>query len=46
MEIKELKVGDEVYFEYWEGWRDCWSKSIVERITPAGLIRVKGTYFR
>lgn len=29
MEIKGLKVGDEVYFEYWGGWRDYWSKSIV-----------------
>lgn len=46
MEIKDLKVGDEVYFEYWGGWRDYWSKSIVERITPTGLIRVNGTYFR
>ena len=43
MEIKDLKVGDEVHFEYWGGWRDYWSKSIVERITPTGLIRVKET---
>lgn len=46
MEIKDLKAGDEVYFEYWGGWRDYWSKSIVKRITPTGLIRVNGTYFR
>lgn len=46
MEIKDLKVGDEVYFEYWGGWKDYWSKSIVERITPSGLIRVNGNYFR
>lgn len=46
MEIKDLKIGDEVYFEYWGGWKDYWSKSIVERITPTGLIRVNGDYFR
>ena len=46
MEIKDLKLGDEAYFEYWGGWRDYWRKSIVERITPSGLIRVNGDYFR
>lgn len=46
MEIKDLKVGDEVYFEYWGGWREYWRKSVVERITPTGLIRASGNLFR
>lgn len=46
MDIKNLKVGDEVYFKCWGGWSDYWGKSIVERITPTGLIRVNGNYFR
>lgn len=25
MEIKDLKVGDEVYFEYWGGWRNIYA---------------------
>lgn len=46
MEIKDLKVGDEVYIQYYGGWREYWRKSVAERITPTGLIRANGGLFR
>lgn len=46
MEIKDLKAGYEICIKYFGGWREYWRKSVVERITPSGLIRVNGNYFR
>lgn len=45
-EIKDLKTGDEIYIKYFGAWRGYWRKSVVERITPTGLIRANGDLFR
>lgn len=34
MEIKDLKVGDEVYVNYWSAYYDYWSKKTIKNITP------------
>lgn len=46
MEIKDLKVGDWVYVNYWSAYYNYWSKKTVQRITPKGFINVDGVLFK
>lgn len=46
MEIKDLKVGDEVYVKHWSAYYNYWSKKTVQRITPKGFINVNGVLFK
>ena len=45
MEIKDLKVGDEVYCSRWGEWPIIWRKSRVEKINEAGLVLVDGVWY-
>ena len=38
LEIKDLKVEDEVYVNYWSAYYDYWSKKTIKNITPKGFI--------
>lgn len=46
MEIKDLKVGDEVYVKDWSAYYDYWSKKTIKNITPKGFISVDGVLFK
>lgn len=46
LEIKDLKVGDEVYVNYWSAYYDYWSKKTIKNITPKGFISVDGVLFK
>lgn len=46
LDIKNLKVGDEVYVNYWSSYYNYWSKKKVQRITPKGFINVDGVLFK
>ena len=46
LEIKDLKVGDEVYVNYWSAYYDYWSKKTIKNITPKGFISVDGFLFK
>lgn len=46
MEIKDLKIGDEVYVNYWSAYYDYWSKKTIKNITPEGFISVDGVLFK
>lgn len=46
LEIKDLKVGDEVYVNYWSAYYDYWSKKTIKNITPKGFINVDGALFK
>ena len=46
LEIKDLKVGDEVYVNYWSDYYDYWSKKTIKNITPKGFISVDGVLFK
>lgn len=45
MEIKDLKVGDEVYCSRLGEWPIIWRKSRVEKINEAGLVLVDGVWY-
>ena len=46
MEIKDLKVGDEVYVNYWSCFYNYWAKKSVKNVTPKGFINVDGVLFK
>ena len=46
MEIKDLKVGDEVYVKYWSRFYNYWAKKSVKNVTPKGFINVDGVLFK
>lgn len=46
MEIKDLKVGDEVYVKYWNSFYNYWVKKSVKNVTPKGFINVDGVLFK
>lgn len=46
MEIKDLKVGDEVYVNCWSAYYDYWSKKTIKKITPKGFISIDGVLFK
>lgn len=46
MEIKALKVGDEVYVKYWSSFYNYWVKKSVKNVTPKGFINVDGVLFK
>lgn len=46
MEIKDLKVGDWVYVNYWSAYYNYWSKKTIKNITPKGFISVDGVLFK
>ena len=46
MEIKDLKVGDEVYVNYWSHLYNFWAKKTIQKITPKGFISVDGVLFK
>lgn len=46
MEIKDLKIGDWVYVNYWSAYYNYWSKKTIKNITPKGFISVDGVLFK
>lgn len=46
MKIKDLKVGDEVYVNYWRCFYNYWAKKSVKNVTPKGFINVDGVLFK
>lgn len=46
MEIKDLKVGDKVYVNYWSCFYNYWAKKSVKNVTPKGFINVDGVLFK
>ena len=46
MEIKDLKVGDEVYVNYWSCFYNYWVKKSVKNVTQKGFINVDGVLFK
>lgn len=46
MEIKDLKVGDEVYVKHWGCFYEYLVKKSVKNVIPKGFINVDGVLFK